>query len=528
MLFLGTTVLILYDLSYASRFWTQFEAWLGMQFATPNGLKSAVSTENARYHIVCIQGAAEQAELYTKALVDTWATKTPQQAFDFLSKPDVMVTNQSDKQDQLPKIKALDATVQGAFEAIDAQLEQLVAANAGAVERAKAEHQKGERECREATARAEVECRAAKERADAKVVPLAEAMARAEGEAAAARARAEAECRAAKEREDAKVVPLAEAMARAEGEAAAARARAEAECRAAKEREDAKVVPLAEAMTRAEGEAAAARMAKQTHAQAIKRGVMPIVMERAPLGLKIEGGSLRGKATEYMGLYMLDGIVNGRPAWKHTNGSCWVAFDGADWRGQPEADLGQKKGALMLTDADAASPDASSAIWQASAAEAKTVKMTFKEWDVIQASDDGPSASNIVEAWYGARLLATDTSHGQEDTRSAQGKVVTEQACEFLAKGQLKAVNELFGDPAPNQLKVLELKINPRPATAGSSAWAAQPALKCTVATAAELSAAQAAAALRAKEERRAQALLSAGVPPHGLVPAGSNGGRPW
>ncbi|KOO32328.1 trafficking protein particle complex 8, partial [Chrysochromulina tobinii] len=398
MLFLGTTVLILYDLSYASRFWTQFEAWLGMQFATPNGLKSAVSTENARYHIVCIQGAAEQAELYKKALVDTWATKTPQQAFDFLSKPDVMVTNQSDKQDQLPKIKALDATVQGAFEAIDAQLEQLVAANAGAVERAKAEHQKGERECREATARAEVECRAAKERADAKVVPLAEAMARAEGEAAAARARAEAECRAAKEREDAKVVPLAEAMARAEGEAAAARARAEAECRAAKEREDAKVVPLAEAMTRAEGEAAAARMAKQTHAQAIKRGVMPIVMERAPLGLKIEGGSLRGKATEYMGLYMLDGIVNGRPAWKHTNGSCWVAFDGADWRGQPEADLGQKKGALMLTDADAASPDASSAIWQASAAEAKTVKMTFKEGDVVQASDDGPSASNIVEA----------------------------------------------------------------------------------------------------------------------------------
>ena len=41
------------------------------------------------------------------------------------------------------------------------------------------------------------------------------------------------------------------------------------------------------------------------------------------------------------------------------------------------------------------------------------------------------------------------------------------------------------------------------------SAWAAQPALKCTVATAAELSAAQAArasAALRAKEEQRARA----------------------
>jgi len=336
MLYLGTTVLILYDLSYVSRFWTQFEAWLSMQFATPNGLKSAVDTKNARYHIVCIQGAAAQDELYRKALVDTWATKTPQQAFDFLSQPDVTVTNASDKRNQLPKIKALDATVQGAFQAIEAQLLQRVAASAGAVERAKAELQKGERECQEAKAR-----------------------------------------------------------------------------------EDAKVVPLAEAMARAEGEAAAARAAKEMHALAIKRGVMPMLMERQaaqkaweatwPPGLKIEGGSLRGKATEYVGLYMLDGrLVNGRPAWKHTNGSCWIAFSGTSWIAQPEANLGQKLGFLMLTDAAAASPDASSATWQASAG--------------------------------------------------------------------------------------------------SGSAWASQPALKCTIATAAELSAAQAAAALRAKEERRARA----------------------
>jgi hypothetical protein len=341
MLYLGTTVLILFDLSYASRFWTQFEAWLSMQFATPDGLKSAVDTENARYHIVCIQNAAEQAELHTKVLVDTWANKTPQQAFDFLSKHDVMVTNASDKQGQLPKIKALDVTVQGAFQAVDAQLQQRVVANAEAVERAQAALQKCERECREATARAEAECWEAKARADAKVVSLAEVM------------------------------------------------------------------------TRAEGEAAAARAAKQMHVLAIKRGVMPMVMERAPPGLKMEGGSLRGKAAEYVGLYVLDGLVNGRPAWKHTNGSCWIAFDGANWRGQPEADLGQKRGVLMLTDADAASPDASSATWQASAGEGS--------------------------AWY--------------------------------------------------------------------SEWAAQPALvKCTVATAAELSAAQAAAELRTKEEQRAKA----------------------
>eukprot|EP00900_Chrysochromulina_parva_P025302 jgi/Chrpa1/7405/Chrysochromulina_OHIO_Genome00013104-RA len=127
-----------------------------------------------------------------------------------------------------------------------------------------------------------------------------------------------------------------------------------------------------------------------------------------PPRLKLEGSSLPGAAAEYMGFYMLDGNkrVNGRPSWKHMNGRCWVAFDGADWRGQPEADLGQKRGVLMLTDEDAASPDASSATWQ---------------------------------AWTG-------------------------------------------------------------------SAWVAQPTLKCTVTTAAERSAAQAAAALRAKKERRARA----------------------
>ena len=126
----------------------------------------------------------------------------------------------------------------------------------------------------------------------------------------------------------------------------------------------------------------------------------------------------------------------------------------------------------------AQSPPATASPSASAPPEAKTVKLSFKEGDVVQTSDDGPSASNIVEAWYGARLLATDTSHGQENTRSAQGKLVTEQARALLAKGELKAVNELFGDPAPNQLKVLELTITPKPAAtmaataAEEEAWA--------------------------------------------------------
>ena len=138
-LYLGTTVLILLDMSYVSRFWTQFESWLSMQYATPSGLKSAVSTENVRHHIVCIQNAAAQAESFTKLLVDQWAKKTPEQAHAFLSKPDVTVTNQGDKDGQLPKIKALDETVQGAFSGVARQLEEELAASEAAAARAEAE-----------------------------------------------------------------------------------------------------------------------------------------------------------------------------------------------------------------------------------------------------------------------------------------------------------------------------------------------------------------------------------------------------
>ena len=136
MLYLGTQVLILLDLSYVSRFWTQFEAWLSMQFATPKGLRSAVgNTRNERHHIVPIQAAA-QSGTFTNVLIDQWATKTPQQAFEFLSKPDVTVTNQSDKDGQLPKIASLGETVQSAFKAVDTQLQQQVAAAEGQALRA--------------------------------------------------------------------------------------------------------------------------------------------------------------------------------------------------------------------------------------------------------------------------------------------------------------------------------------------------------------------------------------------------------
>lgn len=72
-----------------------------MQLAMPGGLESAVGTPSARNHIVPIQNAAEQSTTFRAVLTKQWASKSPEEAHDFLAKPDVTVTNQSDKDQQV-------------------------------------------------------------------------------------------------------------------------------------------------------------------------------------------------------------------------------------------------------------------------------------------------------------------------------------------------------------------------------------------------------------------------------------------
>ena len=105
LLYLGCNVLCLVDISYLSRFWTQFEAWLSMQAAGPDGLQPA-SEARRRSRFVCIHNATQGAE--DRKLVQMWCGRTPAQARDVLASPDVTVTNQSDKDTQLDKISRLD------------------------------------------------------------------------------------------------------------------------------------------------------------------------------------------------------------------------------------------------------------------------------------------------------------------------------------------------------------------------------------------------------------------------------------
>lgn len=111
LLYLFCGALILADLSYISRFWTQFEAFLSLRKVTKNGLEPADEAER-RCVIKCIHNAPSSFE---GIILDMWAGKTADEAHDILAKPDVTVTNQSDKEVQLPKLLKLNELAQNHY-----------------------------------------------------------------------------------------------------------------------------------------------------------------------------------------------------------------------------------------------------------------------------------------------------------------------------------------------------------------------------------------------------------------------------
>ena len=74
-----------------------------------NGLTSAVGTGAERHTIRSIYNAIQGTD--DKRLEQMWANRSHQEAYATLSRPDVSVTNQSDKEGQLPKIEQLDTQV---------------------------------------------------------------------------------------------------------------------------------------------------------------------------------------------------------------------------------------------------------------------------------------------------------------------------------------------------------------------------------------------------------------------------------
>ena len=113
LLYLGCQVLALIDISYLSRFWTQFEAWLSMQEGSSAVGLRAAPERRRRLQMVCLHNATTGSE--DVKLQRMWCNVTPQMALELLAKPDVTVTNTGDKVTQLEKIEMLDGEVRQAW-----------------------------------------------------------------------------------------------------------------------------------------------------------------------------------------------------------------------------------------------------------------------------------------------------------------------------------------------------------------------------------------------------------------------------
>ncbi len=107
LLFLGSRVLILCDLTYMTRFWPLLEAWISMQTATVEGLMPA-PREKRRCDIVPIHLASSVTASELETLV---AGKSLDQIYAMLDSPDIQVTKQKDKGMQLAQLLALDSRV---------------------------------------------------------------------------------------------------------------------------------------------------------------------------------------------------------------------------------------------------------------------------------------------------------------------------------------------------------------------------------------------------------------------------------
>ena len=106
LLYMGATVLVLFDRLYASRFWCAFEAWLAFSMATADRGLVGAPTGRRRAAIVPLDEECDPAELERE-----WCDCSAHVAHTKLQGAGICVTNGADKIVQLVKVYELDQSV---------------------------------------------------------------------------------------------------------------------------------------------------------------------------------------------------------------------------------------------------------------------------------------------------------------------------------------------------------------------------------------------------------------------------------
>ncbi|CAK0804709.1 unnamed protein product [Prorocentrum cordatum] len=104
-IFLGCTVIVLYERVYNQRFWPNVECWIATEMATENGLVPA-SEDRLRLKVHGIDSAKHSN--CTFGVLDSWHHTDTQTAIHVLSQKDILVTNARDKEINLKVVGSLD------------------------------------------------------------------------------------------------------------------------------------------------------------------------------------------------------------------------------------------------------------------------------------------------------------------------------------------------------------------------------------------------------------------------------------
>lgn len=85
LLYLGTSVLVLADFNYMTRFWTQFELWLSFQKCTAHGVVGSPIRERR----CTISKMYNLTDDIVRLMEDRWSKETCAGAQTYLASPDV-------------------------------------------------------------------------------------------------------------------------------------------------------------------------------------------------------------------------------------------------------------------------------------------------------------------------------------------------------------------------------------------------------------------------------------------------------
>ena len=112
LLYMGSRTIAFVDVDYRRRFWTQFEFFCATHKADVRGIVPRTKKELQHHIKVIALGVAKESNgADEKALFETWANKTVDQAIEILGHKDVSITNQSEKDPMLRRLKEFEQRV---------------------------------------------------------------------------------------------------------------------------------------------------------------------------------------------------------------------------------------------------------------------------------------------------------------------------------------------------------------------------------------------------------------------------------